>query len=185
MKASSWRVVLAGVLALVGLAVGWRILAANPLPAVAAAPVSGTSETPRREFQGNTGVQATTIDSPSPTCYRPEPGSGRCYLQWSSISVAGSSTAYVISMTVTIDGQVRAYHSGFFQTSMYVPGQMYGPGFRVSCGFPAGDGSTGLGDTHTYVIRTRQTDGSVGTNSGSVQCPADVVQAYLPLVQKR
>jgi hypothetical protein len=185
MKACGWRVVLSGVLALAGLAVGWVVLAPGPVPAIAASPVSGTPETPRLEPQGTPQVSAiTTLENPSPTCYRPVAGTGSCYIQWTYLYAVASSSQYVISMTVAIDGHLRAYHSGFFQTYIYVPGDLYGPGFRVTCGFPSG-GSVGLGNSYGFTVRARDTSGSVATNSGSVTCPADVARALLPVVRKR
>ena len=189
MKAHGWRRVIAGMLVLAGLAVGWGILAADvaagPPPAFISALVSATPEPPRRELQGNVEVSAiSAIDSPSPTCSRPVAGTGRCYIQWSYLSVAASSPGSIISMTVTIDGRLRAYHAGFFQASMYIDGQVYGPGFRVTCGLPVGDGSTGLGNTYNFSILARESGGSMAANYGSVTCPADVVHVNLPLVQK-
>jgi hypothetical protein len=185
MKGYGWRAILAGAIALAGLAIGWGVLAAGPRLAAAAVPILGTPAPPRRALQADPSVQATTIDSPSPTCYRPVAGTGSCYIQWNYIFVVASSPQYVISTTVSIDGRLSAYHGGFFQTSMYVPGQLYGPGFRVQCGLPAGDGHTDLGNTYSYTIRARETGGNVATNSGSVQCPADVVRVFLPITRRR
>lgn len=185
MKASGWRMALAGVLALIGLALGWGMLAAGHVPTIAAAPPSGTPEVLRPEPQGTPQVSAvTTLQNPSPTCYRPVAGTGSCYIQWAYLNAVASSSQYVISMTVTIDGRLHAYHSGFFQTSMYIPGDLYGPGFRVTCGFPSGAGD-GLGNAYSYVVRARDTSGDLATNSGTVICPADVVRLFLPVTRRQ
>jgi hypothetical protein len=91
----------------------------------------------------------------------------------------------MISMTVSIDGHLRAYHSGFFQTTMFVPGEMYDPGFRVTCGFPGAGGTAGMGNTYSYIIRARETGGLAAANYGSVTCPADVVTVFVPLILRR
>jgi hypothetical protein len=124
------------------------------------------------------------IDSSSATCSRPAAGTGACYIDWNYMYVTAASGAYIISMTVTIDNQVRAYHSGFFQTSMYIPGEMTDSGFKVSCGTPGSGGKAGWGKTYTYVIRARETGGLAAANYSSVTCPADTVRVYLPLVRK-
>jgi hypothetical protein len=124
------------------------------------------------------------IESPSPTCYRPIPGTGACYIQWSYLHVTAGSGAYVISMTVAIDGHVRAYSSGFFQTSMTIPGTMTGPGFGVTCGTEGSGGTPGWGRTYAYTIRARDTGGLSSANYGTVTCPADTVRIFLPLSLK-
>jgi len=122
------------------------------------------------------------IDSPSPTCYLPAPGTGACYIQWEYLSVTAAAGSNIISMTVSIDNELRAYHGGFFQTSMFIPAQMTTPGYRVSCGRPGSGGLSDWGNIYPYQIRARDTAGLSAANSGSVRCPADTVTLYLPLV---
>lgn len=124
----------------------------------------------------------TAINSPSATCSNLTPGTGVCAISWQYLSVTAASSSYIISMTVAIDNQIRAYHSGFFQTSMYIPGDMMGDGFQVVCGYP--QGSTGFGNSYSYAIRARETAGPSAANFGSVTCPADIAKIYLPAVLK-
>ncbi len=126
----------------------------------------------------------TSIDSPSATCYLPAPGSGACYIEWNYLYVAAGSGAYVISMTVAIDGRLRAYHSGFFQSSFYIPADMTRPGYKVTCGWPGSGAAAVWGNTYSYVIRARDTAGLSAANYGSVSCPADIVKVYLPVLQR-
>ncbi|MCB0155360.1 MAG: hypothetical protein KDF65_11245 [Anaerolineae bacterium] len=136
---------------------------------------------------------APAIQNPTPLCYRPVEGTGACYLEWSYLRATASSGAYVISMTVTIDNRLRAYHAGFFQTELYVPGDMMTPGYRVLCGEVGSGDNPDMGLTYAYLIRARDTTGQTSTNTGSVTCPADKVvvpapvekMIYLPLIQKR
>ena len=140
---------------------------------------------PYREVSGNIDSPAISfIDSPSATCFRPAAGTGACFIDWNYLYVTAASSAYIISMTVTIDNQVRAYHSGFFQNSMYIPGDMTAPGFKVSCGTPGSGGKPDWGKTYAYTIRARETGGLTAANYGSVTCPADTVRVYLPLIRK-
>jgi hypothetical protein len=78
-------------------------------------------------------------------------------------------------MTVAIENLPRAYFSGFFQTSMYIPGEMLTPGFRVACGTPGSAGNPYLGNQYSYTIRARETGGLKSANYGVVTCPADQV----------
>lgn len=138
------------------------------------------------------GVISRTVDSPaisfigspSPTCYRPVAGTGTCYITWNYLNVTASTGQYIISTTVTIDGDLRAYHAGFFQNYMYIPGDMTAPGYKMTCGMPGSGGIAGLGNSYSYAIRARETGGLSAANYGSVTCPADVVTVYLPLTRK-
>jgi len=125
------------------------------------------------------------IDSPSPTCYRPAAGTGTCYITWNYLNVTASSGQYIISATVSIDNNLRAYFAGFFQNSMYIPGDMTAPGFKMTCGMPGSGLYANMGKSYSYTIRARETGGLSAANYGSVTCPADVVTVYLPLTRKR
>jgi hypothetical protein len=163
-------------------AAAWGTLVAQG----ATGPQSATPVAPRREIQGEPQSPAISfIDSPGPMCYRPVAGTGACYINWNSLYVTASTSQYIISMTINIDDRLRAYHSGFFQTSMYVPGQMYAPGFKVTCGTPGVDGVPDMGNIYNYVIRASETGGLGAANYGSVTCPADVVRVFTPVIMKR
>jgi hypothetical protein len=115
------------------------------------------------------------IDSPTATCYKPQQHKDACYIDWAYLYVTASSSQYIISMTVSIDNRMRAYHSGFFQTYMYVPGEFASPGYRVPCGTLGSGGNPQLGKAYSYTIRARETGGLKAANYGTVYCPADVV----------
>jgi hypothetical protein len=152
------------------------------LPAASMADANPTnSGLPQREVDA---PAISTIDSPSPTCYLPAPGTGTCYIQWEYLSVTAAASSHIISMTVSIDDQLRAYHGGFFQTSMFIPSQMAAPGYRVTCGLPGSGGLPGWGTVYPFQIRARDTAGLPAANFGSVRCPADAVTIFLPLVGK-
>lgn len=155
---------------------------ASGLPAVSVADAGETnSDLPQSEVDS---PAISSITSPSPTCYRPTPGTGACYIQWGHLSVTASSSSYIISMTVSIDNDLRAYHAGFFQTSMIIPAQMTAPGYRVVCGLPGDGGLPDWGNIYSYQIRARDTAGLSAANFGSVRCPADMITVYLPIVMR-
>lgn len=175
-----WFGMLASLLTLGGLALAGRAAGESTRVGDLATP-----QPPHRETQGAPESPSISfIDSQTPTCYLPTPGTGACYIQWNYLYVTASTSQYVISMTVSIDGQLRAYHSGFFQTSMYIPGEMFAPGFKVTCGWPGASGVAGMGNTYNYTIRARETGGLSAANYGSVTCPADVARVLLPLVRR-
>lgn len=136
----------------------------------------------REALSRTVAAGASDLQGDSAICYRPINASGDCYIRWQQISVSAPASAYVISMTVVIDSRMRAYHAGFFQTAMYVPGDMVGRGFRVNCGAPGSGGVPGFGRSYDYILRARYTDSSTSSSRGAALCPADIVPAYLPLV---
>jgi len=152
-------------------------------------PPAAEADLPRREVNGQdqtTNGKAPNIsfiNSPSPTCILPEPGTAVCYIEWSYLYVSASSGQNVISMTVSIDDHLRAYHAGFFQSAMYIPGSMTAPGYQVTCGGPGSSGNDEWGQTYSYVIRARETGGLSAANYGAVTCPPDLAQVFLPIVQ--
>jgi hypothetical protein len=158
-----------------------------PQQQVEVQPDSGETPPPQRERQADPNAPAISfIDSPTATCYRPvHETSDACYIEWSYMYVTASTSQYIISMTVEIDGRKRAYYSGFFQTSMYVPGDIHLPGFKVSCGVPGSNPIPGLGKSYSYTIRARETGGLGAANYGTVTCPAGPNKIFLPITVRR
>jgi hypothetical protein len=137
----------------------------------------------RREIQMSTEIERPAIsfiDSPSATCTQPDSSRNTCYIEWNYLYVTASTSQYIVSMTVTINNRLMAYHSGFFQTSMYIPSDMFGGGFKVACGPRNADG---LGNTYAYTLRALETGGLSAANYGSVTCPG-VHLVHLPLVKR-
>lgn len=175
---------LLALMAALALAAGLGALAVRGMPATQAdAPQIGA---PVRSAGGDARAPAISfIDSASPTCYAAAPGTGACYVEWEAMYVEAAAGSYIISMTVSIDDRVRAHHSGFFQRSMYIPGDLVAPGYRVACGAVGSGALPGLGATYRYAIRARDTDGLTAANHGAVTCPADTATAFLPLIRRR
>jgi len=124
--------------------------------------------------QGNAPQQPSIsfIDSPTATCYQPDPGVDACYLNWYYMSVSANPN-YMITMTLTLNdlGPV-AHMQGFFQTSMYAPYNMLGRGFKVACGAPGAGGNPQLGNAYAYTIRARDSAGLGAANYGTTYCPS-------------
>lgn len=113
------------------------------------------------------------IDSPSPTCYQPDPAQNICHINWYYFSVNAAPATYMLSMTVALNpyGTV-ANVSGFFQSSIYVPFNMLGQGFRVPCGNLGAGGNPQFGNAYAYTIRARDSNGQSSSNNGTIFCPA-------------
>ena len=174
--------VLVAFMGLLLLLVGGTVLGIGAQAAADEPLVPGSPSEPAREREGDSAAPAISfINSPTPTCYRPDPRTDTCFIQWYYLYVNAAPATYIISMTVAIDGRLVANHQGFFQSSMFVPGELYGSGFEVSCGVPGAAGNPFLGRTHSYVLRARDSNGLAAANYGSVTCPAGLERVYLPL----
>jgi hypothetical protein len=112
------------------------------------------------------------IDSPSATCYQPDVRQNNCYVNWYYLSVSASPN-YMISMTVALSSSYPVLNTqGFFQTSMYVPYNMLGQGFKVPCGSPGASGDASMGISYAYTIRAKDSSNLTSANYGTVYCPA-------------
>ena len=171
--------------AVAALAIVCGLLAAAPLGVRAqdAPPLQptqpGNAENRRELPVGVASPDISFIDSPSATCYRVSVAT--CYVTWDYLSVTAATSSYVISMTITLNDQLRAYHAGFFQNQMYIPWGMYGPGFKVPCGWPGVSGNPALGYAYPYTIRAAESGGLTAANYGTAICPANPGTVFLPL----
>jgi hypothetical protein len=112
------------------------------------------------------------IDSPSATCYQPDPSRDECYLNWYYMSVDANPN-YMITMTLVLNAIGPVAHTqGFFQTSMYIPYNMLGRGFKVACGALGAGGNPQLGNAYAYTIRARDSANLSSANYGTAYCPA-------------
>ncbi len=119
--------------------------------------------------------QISFIDSPTSTCYQPDPAENVCYINWYYLSVDAYPN-YMICMEITINSIGKVSSSrGFFQTSMYVPYSMHFRGFKVECGLLGAGGDPNRGATYAYTIRAQDSAVLKSANYGEVYCPA-----YIP-----
>ena len=139
---------------------------------------SETQAENRREIQSDTQNNEPQqpnigfIDSPSATCYQPDPGRDKCKLTWYYLSVDASPN-YMITMTLSLNNSGPIAHTqGFFQTSMYVPYNMLGDGVQVACGPLGAGGNPTLGNAYSYTVRARDSAGLSSANYGTIYCPA-------------
>lgn len=168
-----------------GLLLAWGAASAAPLLGGRAAPPAQSglaTPTPLPEKPAVQSPDISFIDSPSPACVLPRAGTGVCYMTWYYM-FATADPQYMISMTVAIDGKKRGNYMGFFQKDMYVPPEMLW--FKVACGENGASGIPGMGLSHSFTVRARDSSNLTSANYGSVVCPADAPRrVYMPMLRK-
>jgi hypothetical protein len=179
---AKWHITRLGRVILIGLVLGASALTARAAGLFGPVIVE-EADGNRREIQADTPIEQPAIsfiDSPSASCYQPDSSRNTCYIEWNYLYVSASTSQYIISMTLSLDNHLVAYHSGFFQTSMYIPNDMVGRGFKVACGPRQ---VNGLGNSYAYTVRARETGGLSAANYGSVTCPG-IYLVNLPLIKR-
>ena len=127
---------------------------------------------PQGERINDNQINIGYIESPSATCYQPDPSQDVCYINWYYLSVDATPN-YIVNMDVRINeiGNV-ARINGFFQTDMYVPHNLLGDGFKVSCGALGAGGDANWGKAYAYTIQAKDSSNLSASNFGTVYCPA-------------
>jgi hypothetical protein len=119
----------------------------------------------------------------NPACSQVRPASGVCSLQIGSLNATGSDTTF--SRTeVLVDGKLRVYMAGFFESFAYFNNSMVPGGLRVSCGAPNESGLPNFGRAYVLTANAYMADGTSASNSVSVFCPAFDGKTYLPMIKK-
>jgi hypothetical protein len=111
------------------------------------------------------------IDSPGATCVQPNSAVNACYINWYYLSV-NAAPNYILYTRVQINQRFVARYAGFFQTSMYIPHDMNGLGFKVPCGKLGSGGDPEMGRSYSYTIRSQDSANLASNNYGTVYCPA-------------
>ena len=78
-----------------------------------------------------------SIQISDPTCDQILPANGACSVQIDSLSVFGSGTS-LSRVELLVNGKLRVYVDGFFESSAYLAHQMLPGGLDVACGRPLG-----------------------------------------------
>jgi hypothetical protein len=136
------------------------------------------AELPRAHDLKAESPDISGIDASTPTCYRAAVNSETCFVEWSYLYVTAGAGQYILDMRINIDGRVRSFSQGFFQTYMYIPADMYEPGFAVPCGLAGAGGVANLGNLYSYLISARDSAGQTATSIGSLYCPYATIPIF-------
>jgi hypothetical protein len=119
----------------------------------------------------------------NPTCAQARPASGACSLEMRYVVASGSDQSFS-RVEVLVDGKLRVYMAGFFESTAYLTNLMIPGGLSVPCGSPNESGLPNFGRAYVITANAYMADGTSATNSMNVFCPAYDGKFYLPIVQK-
>jgi hypothetical protein len=130
-------------------------------------------------------LQATSISitMSNPSCVQVLPPSGACSIQAGSVFASGSDATFS-RLEVLVDGKLRVYMSGFFESSAYLAYPMMPGGLTVACGRSNASGSPNYGKAYSVAANAYMVDGTSASASMTVFCPAYDGATYLPVIRK-
>ena len=149
------------------LLLGLLLVAQFPGEAVRAAPLNTTS---------------VSVNMSNPSCVQIR-SSGTCAIQFGSLLASGSDTSFS-RLEVMVNGKLRAYMGGFFESTAYLAYPMVPGGLAVACGRSNASGSSNYGRAYVLSANAYMVDGTSASDSMTVFCPAYDGVTYLPLIRK-
>jgi len=130
-------------------------------------------------------LQATSISlsMSNPTCVQVRPMSGACSLQTGYVFASGSDQSFS-RLEILVDGKLRVYMGGFFESTAYLAYPMIPGGLSVTCGRSNASGKPDDGKAYLVAANAYMADGTSASDSMTVFCPAYDGMTYLPLIRK-
>lgn len=130
-------------------------------------------------------LQATSVfvTMSNPSCVQVRSTSGACSIQVGSVVASGSDTTFS-RLEVLVDGKLRIYIGGFFESTAYLTYPMVPAGLAVACGRSNASGSPNYGRAYSLAAHATMVDGTSASDSMTVFCPAYDGVTYLPLIRK-
>jgi hypothetical protein len=130
-------------------------------------------------------LQASTISlqMSNPSCVQARPASGTCSIEIQSLFASGSDPSFS-RLEVLLNGKLRVYLGGFFESSGYLTPRMLPGGLQVVCGRPNDGGLPDYGRSYTVTANAYMADGTSASDSMNVFCPAYEGRTYLPLLHR-
>ena len=126
---------------------------------------------------------SVTIHMSNPACVQAQPATGSCSIVVSNLSASGSDTSFS-RVELLVNGKLRVYVAGFFETSAYFSYSMVPAGLSVSCGRPNASGLADYGKSYLVSANAYMADGTSASNSTTVYCPPFEAKTYLPSIRR-
>jgi hypothetical protein len=140
------------------------------------------------QFSGDSAQAAplhstsVSVNMSNPSCVQIR-SSGTCAIQFGSLIASGSDTSFS-RLEVMVNGKLRAYMGGFFESTAYLVYPMVPGGLAVACGRSNASGSSNYGRAYVLTANAYMVDGTSASDSMTVFCPPYDGVTYLPLIRK-
>ena len=137
------------------------------------------------EFVQAAPLHASTISltMSNPSCSEAVSSNGACSIEIGNLAASGSDPSFS-RIEVLIDGKLRVYMAGFFESTAYLNPPMLPGGLAVKCGRPNSGGSPDYGKAYLLTVNAYMADGTSASDSQNVFCPAFEATIYMPVVHK-
>jgi hypothetical protein len=137
------------------------------------------------EIARPTLLQAATvsIQMSNPSCVQIFSSNGTCSIQIRSLTATGSDQTFS-RLEVLLDGKLRVYMGGFFESSAFLDSPMMPGGLEIACGKPNDGGLPDYGRSYSLTANAYMADGTSASDSVTVFCPAYDGKTFLPLIQR-
>jgi hypothetical protein len=126
---------------------------------------------------------SVSIGMSNPACVQVLSESGMCSIQVGSLTASGSDQTFS-RLEVLVDGKLRVYMGGFFESSAFLTYRMVPGGLKVACGRPNDGGLPNYGRSYLLSANAYMGDGTSASSSMTVFCPAYDGKTFLPLIKR-
>jgi hypothetical protein len=126
---------------------------------------------------------SVSIQMSNPACVQVLPERGTCSIEIGSLTASGSDQTFS-RLEVLVDGKLRVYMGGFFESSAFLFYRMMPGGLKVACGRPNDGGLPNYGRSYLLSANAYMADGTSASNSMTVFCPAYDGKTFLPLIER-
>jgi hypothetical protein len=127
---------------------------------------------------------SVSINMSNPTCVHILPTSGACSIQIGSLTASGNDQSFS-RVEVLVNGKLRVYMSGFFESSAFLAYPMVSGGLIVACGRSNDGGLPNFGRAYLLTANAYMADGTSASSSMNVFCPAFEGVTYFPLILRK
>ncbi len=141
-------------------------------------------------FPGETSHAASlpaasvTLAMSNPACYQIHPANGACTIKINSLTATGSDSSFS-RLEVLVNGKLRVFMGGFFESSAYLAYPMLSGGLTVACGRPNDGGLPDFGKAYMVTANAYRVDGTSASESVNVFCPAFEGKTFIPLLRNK
>ena len=129
-------------------------------------------------------ASSVSVSMSNPTCFQVLPANGACTIQINNLTASGSDSSFS-RVELLVNGKLRAYMGGFFESTAYLSAAMLRGGLMVACGRSNAGGLPDYGMAYTVTVNAYMADNTTASASQNVYCPAFAGNTYVPVIRNK